>query len=62
MLIFILGLVTATFAASLITSPAIGAHLARLYSENFVIVLGIFIIIIICFINIYLFRYGSCYT
>ncbi|CAF4350480.1 unnamed protein product, partial [Didymodactylos carnosus] len=31
------GLVTATFAASLITSPAIGAHLARLYSENFVI-------------------------
>ncbi|CAF2635562.1 unnamed protein product [Rotaria sp. Silwood2] len=32
--------VTATFAASLITSPAIGAHLARLYSENFVIVLG----------------------
>lgn len=36
----ILGLVTATFAASLITSPAIGAHLARLYSENFVIALG----------------------
>jgi hypothetical protein len=35
------GLVTATFAASLITSPAIGAHLARLYSENFVIALGI---------------------
>ena len=35
-----LGLVTATFAASLITSPAIGAHLARLYSENFVIALG----------------------
>ena len=34
------GLVTATFAASLITSPAIGAHLARLYSENFVIALG----------------------
>lgn len=31
---------TATFAASLITSPAIGAHLARLYSENFVIALG----------------------
>ena len=37
---FIGGLVTATFAASLITSPAIGAHLARLYSENFVIALG----------------------
>ena len=37
-----LGLVTATFAASLITSPAIGAHLARLYSENFVIALGMF--------------------
>ncbi|CAF0839413.1 unnamed protein product [Rotaria sp. Silwood1] len=34
------GLVTATFAASLITSPAIGAHLARLYSENFVIAVG----------------------
>jgi uncharacterized SAM-binding protein YcdF (DUF218 family) len=43
--IFILGLVTATFAASLITSPAIGAHLARLYSENFVIALGI----LLCF-------------
>jgi hypothetical protein len=35
-----LGLVTATFAASLITSPAIGAHLSRLYSENFIIALG----------------------
>ncbi|UJR30225.1 hypothetical protein I4U23_017763 [Adineta vaga] len=34
------GLVTATFAASLITSPAIGAHLARLYSDNFIIALG----------------------
>jgi hypothetical protein len=38
---FIIGLVTATFAASLITSPAIGAHLARLYSENFIIALGL---------------------
>lgn len=38
-----LGLVTATFAASLITSPAIGAHLARLYSENFIIALGLFV-------------------
>ena len=37
---YALGLVTATFAASLITSPAIGAHLARLYSENFVIAVG----------------------
>jgi hypothetical protein len=26
----------------LITSPAIGAHLARLYSENFIIALGLF--------------------
>lgn len=34
------GLVTATFAASLITSPAIGAHLSRLYSDNFIIALG----------------------
>ncbi|CAF4364523.1 unnamed protein product, partial [Rotaria magnacalcarata] len=34
------GLVTATFAASLITSPAIGAHLTRLYSENFIIILS----------------------
>ncbi|CAF3121053.1 unnamed protein product [Rotaria socialis] len=34
------GLVTATFAASLITSPAIGAHLTRLYSENFIIALS----------------------
>ncbi len=37
---FLIGLVTATFAASLITSPAIGAHLSRLYSENFIIALG----------------------
>jgi hypothetical protein len=59
----ILGLVTATFAASLITSPAIGAHLARLYSENFVIALGRFMII--CLIEVfcfYLFRYGGCDT
>ena len=41
----LLGLVTATFAASLITSPAIGAHLARLYSENFIIALGLFILL-----------------
>lgn len=42
----LLGLVTATFAASLITSPAIGAHLARLYSENFIIALGLFILLL----------------
>lgn len=40
-----IGLVTATFAASLITSPAIGAHLARLYSENFIIALSLFLFI-----------------
>ncbi|CAF4800093.1 unnamed protein product [Rotaria sp. Silwood1] len=40
------GLVTATFAASLITSPAIGAHLTRLYSENFIIALSIIVTII----------------
>jgi len=39
-----IGLVTATFAASLITSPAIGAHLARLYSDNFIIALGLCLI------------------
>jgi predicted MFS family arabinose efflux permease len=34
------GLVSATFAASLITSPAIGSYLSRFYSENFVIALA----------------------
>ncbi|KAK2149889.1 hypothetical protein LSH36_433g03047 [Paralvinella palmiformis] len=32
--------VSATFAASLVTSPAIGAYLGRLYSENLVIALA----------------------
>lgn len=31
------GLVSATFAASLVTSPAIGAYLGSIYSENFVV-------------------------
>ncbi|KAL4236046.1 Hippocampus abundant transcript 1 protein [Mactra antiquata] len=31
------GLVSATFAASLVTSPAIGAYLGSLYSDNFVV-------------------------
>jgi len=34
------GLVSATFAASLITSPAIGSYLTKYYSENFVIALA----------------------
>ena len=34
------GLVSATFAASLVTSPAIGAYLTRMYSENFTIALA----------------------
>ncbi|ESN92010.1 hypothetical protein HELRODRAFT_194478 [Helobdella robusta] len=34
------GLVSATFAASLVTSPAIGAYLGRLYSDNLVIALA----------------------
>ena len=34
------GLVSATFAASLITSPALGSYLSRFYSENFVITLA----------------------
>ncbi|CAF1262533.1 unnamed protein product [Rotaria sordida] len=40
------GLVTATFAASLITSPAIGAYLARLYSENVIIALSTLVAIL----------------
>jgi predicted MFS family arabinose efflux permease len=32
--------VSATFAASLVTSPAIGAYLGRKYSENLVILLA----------------------
>ncbi|XP_045160032.1 hippocampus abundant transcript 1 protein-like isoform X1 [Mercenaria mercenaria] len=31
------GLVSATFAASLVTSPAIGAYLGHVYSDNFVV-------------------------
>jgi len=34
------GLVSATFAASLVTSPAIGAYLGRLYSDDLVVVLA----------------------
>ncbi|PIO34667.1 hypothetical protein AB205_0102170, partial [Aquarana catesbeiana] len=34
------GLVSATFAASLVTSPAIGAYLARAYSDTLVVVLA----------------------
>jgi MFS family permease len=34
------GLVSATFAASLVTSPAIGAYLGRAYSDNLVIALA----------------------
>lgn len=34
------GLVSATFAASLITSPALGSYLTRYYSENLVIALA----------------------
>lgn len=34
------GLVSATFAASLITSPAIGSYLTRYYSENLVVTLA----------------------
>jgi hypothetical protein len=35
--IFILFQVSATFAASLVTSPALGAYLGKVYSDNFVI-------------------------
>ena len=34
------GLVSATFAASLVTSPALGAYLEQIYSEEFVIALA----------------------
>ncbi|ELU06448.1 hypothetical protein CAPTEDRAFT_182946 [Capitella teleta] len=34
------GLVSATFAASLVTSPAIGAYLGKVYSENVVVALA----------------------
>ena len=34
------GQVSATFAASLIISPALGAHLSKIYSENLVILLA----------------------
>lgn len=34
------GLVSATFAASLVTSPALGAYLGRIYSDNLVVALA----------------------
>ncbi|XP_022706201.1 hippocampus abundant transcript 1 protein-like isoform X2 [Varroa jacobsoni] len=34
------GLVSATFAASMVISPALGAYLARLYSRNLVVILA----------------------
>ncbi|XP_022243779.1 hippocampus abundant transcript 1 protein-like isoform X2 [Limulus polyphemus] len=34
------GLVSATFAASLVTSPALGAYLSQVYSDNLVVVLA----------------------
>ncbi|XP_018497461.1 hippocampus abundant transcript 1 protein [Galendromus occidentalis] len=34
------GLVSATFAASLVSSPALGAYLSRIYSDNFVVILA----------------------
>ena len=40
MITFDLFKVSATFAASLITSPALGSYLSRYYSENFVIALA----------------------
>uniref|UniRef100_A0A4W3H6K9 Hippocampus abundant transcript 1 protein n=1 Tax=Callorhinchus milii TaxID=7868 RepID=A0A4W3H6K9_CALMI len=45
------GLVSATFAASLVTSPAIGAYLSRAYGDNLVVVLATAIALLdICFI------------
>lgn len=40
------GLVSATFAASLVTSPALGAYLSAVYSENLVIFLATFIAVL----------------
>ncbi|XP_017558103.1 MFSD14 family MFS transporter [Pygocentrus nattereri] len=45
------GLVSATFAASLVTSPAIGAYLSRVYGDSLVVVLASAIAMLdICFI------------
>ncbi|NWI60208.1 MF14A protein, partial [Calyptomena viridis] len=45
------GLVSATFAASLVTSPAIGAYLGRVYGDSLVVVLATAIALLdICFI------------
>ncbi|CAH8591271.1 unnamed protein product [Heterobilharzia americana] len=45
------GLVSATFAASLVSSPAIGAYLGRVYSEELVVALATAIAFLdICFI------------
>ncbi|KAJ7993274.1 hypothetical protein DPEC_G00270740 [Dallia pectoralis] len=45
------GLVSATFAASLVTSPAIGAYLGRVYGDGLVVVLASAIAMLdICFI------------
>ncbi|KAL2301596.1 hypothetical protein Nmel_010985 [Mimus melanotis] len=45
------GLVSATFAASLVTSPAIGAYLGRAYGDSLVVVLATAIALLdICFI------------
>ena len=40
------GLVSATFAASLVTSPALGAYLSRLYSDNVVVIVATVIALI----------------
>ena len=43
--------VSATFAASLVTSPAIGAYLSRAYGEGVVVVLATAIALLdVCFI------------
>jgi len=43
--------VSASFAASLVTSPAIGAYLGRAYSDNLVIALASFVAILdVCFV------------
>ncbi|XP_033019811.1 hippocampus abundant transcript-like protein 1 isoform X2 [Lacerta agilis] len=45
------GLVSATFAASLVTSPAIGAHLSTLYGDNLVVLIATVVAVVdICFI------------
>ena len=42
---------SASFAASLVTSPAIGAYLGRAYSDNLVIALASFVAILdVCFL------------